>query len=117
MCTQGHIDGLHSEQRVFFDDATRLILVPRSDKIEAYDLPTGHPLLLLNEGRVEDGYDPSLNRKCWEVAVDSLDQFLSIQISLDAKTLAIHRSQQLIQFVDRATGNIFVQVSPCSALT
>ena len=41
MCSQGHIDGFHSEQRLFFDDATRLILVPRRDRIEAYDLPTG----------------------------------------------------------------------------
>jgi len=97
MCTQGHIDGYHSEQRVFFDDATRLVLVPRPNKIEAYDLPK------------EDGFDPALNRKCWEVGVENLDQFISVQISLDAKTLAIHRSNKLIQFVDRATGNLFLQ--------
>ena len=41
MCSQGHIDGYHSEQRVFYDESTRLILVPRPNKIEAYDLPKG----------------------------------------------------------------------------
>lgn len=59
---------------------------------------------------LEDGFDPSLNRKCWEVGVENLDQFISLQISLDKKTIAIHRSNKLIQFVDRETGNIFVQV-------
>eukprot|EP00210_Caulerpa_lentillifera_P000951 g921.t1 len=97
LCGQGHVDGHQAEQRIFFDDATRLILVPRENKVEAYDLPT------------EDNFNPHLNRKCWEVHVEHLDQFQSIQISLDAKTLAIHRSSKLIEFVDRETGNIFVQ--------
>lgn len=97
LCGQGHIDGYHVDQRIFYDDATRLILVPRERKVDAYDLPT------------EDNFNPHLNRKCWEVSVESLDQFIGIQISLDAKTLAIHRSSKLIEFVDRETGNIFVQ--------
>ena len=116
MCTQGHIDGFHSDQRVFFDDATRLILVPRSNKVEAYDLPTGKPHKLHPSHRhaspPESGFNPHLNRKRWEVAVDSLDQFLSVQISIDAKTIAVHRSKSIIQFIDRATGNMFVQVDP-----
>ena len=116
MCSQGHIDGFHSEQRLFFDDATRLILVPRRDRIEAYDLPTGQlSMSLFSVGGhscdIEDGFDPHLNRKTWEVHVDSVDQYISVQISLDCKTLAIHRSNKLIQFVDRATGNLFVQVT------
>lgn len=49
LCSQGHIDGFHSEQRLFFDDATRLILVPRNEKIEAYDLPSSRVDVFLSK--------------------------------------------------------------------
>lgn len=47
----------------------------------------------------------------WELHIDDVGSCLHLGVSADHKTVAIQRDEKQVEFIDRLTGNIFVEVS------
>lgn len=76
---------------LFYDDGNKLLVSPTSDQVFSWKTSPFSPLVAPNSDSVNEG------------------PFLSVRFSLDAKVLAIQRSNHEIQFWIRETGNTFSQ--------
>lgn len=63
------------------------------------------------------GGTPSSSENCllWEMQIQDAGEALLIVLSPDQKSIAIQQDERCVQFIDRASGNMFVEVSPLTA--
>lgn len=83
--------GVSGSKGLFYDDGNKLLLCPTSDQVLSWKTVPFNPLVAPTSDSISDG------------------PVLSIRYSLDAKFLAIQRSNNEVQFWNRETGETFSQ--------
>lgn len=82
---------INGSRGLYYDDGNKLLLSPTSDQVFSWKTVPIDPFVAMTSDSISDG------------------PILSIRYSLDAKVIAIQRSNHVIQFWNRETGETFSQ--------